>query len=987
MVMAGNGVTGVGAMEKGSWKSFVGKMRRLPGLVWDTAWKIGREDPRRVIHSVKVGLSLTLVSLLYLTDPLFQGFGNNAMWAVMTVVVVLEFTAGATLCKGLNRGLGTLLAGSLAFLIEAISDIPGKIFRAIFIGTAVFLIGATATYMRFIPHIKRNFDYGVIVFLLTFNLITVSSYRFDIIGMTSQRIYTIAIGCGICLLMSLLIFPNWSGEDLHNSTVSKLEGLARSIEACVNEYFDDAKTKISEDMNSSKDPINQDYKAVLDSKASDETLALYASWEPRHLRHCCRHQWHQYVKLGAVLRHFGYSAIALNGCLQSEIQTPQSIRALFRKPCSQVAGEVSRVLMELADSIRKRRRCRPEGVSDHLQEALQDLNTAIKSKPRLFFGSKHNQASNPVAAATASPKHDKDSGVHSPSMKTETSASDQSKVFAGKVLRRSSSKIAITSLEFSEALPFAAFASLLVEMVARLDLVIEEVEALGRLANFEEFKPGLCLSITINTPGTVSSVFLIKAMKMAMAGKGVTGEAALEKGGSKSFAGKLRRLPGLVWQTAWKVGREDPRRVIHSLKVGLSLTLVSLLYLTEPLFQGIGENAMWAVMTVVVVLEFTAGATLCKGLNRGLGTLCAGSLAFLIEYISEAGKIFHAIFIATAVFLIGATATYMRFIPHIKRNFDYGEDLHNSTLFKLEGLARSIEACVNEYFQDAETKVGEDNSPKDPLNQDYKAVLDSKSSDESLALYASWEPRKLRLCYRHPWQQYVKLGAVLRHFGYSAIALNGCLQSEIQILNMKVMTPRSIRALFSNPCIRVAGEVSKVLMELADSIRMCRKCYPERLSDHLQEALQDLNTAIKSQPRLFFGSKHNQASNMLPVTTATASPKCNKESGVHLQSTKTETSANNQSKESALKVLRPSLSKIAITSLEFSEALPFAAFASLLVEMVARLDLVIEEVEELGRLGNFKEFRPGDEIIVNCETPRTENIAYLQAHLPLNSTE
>lgn len=75
----------------------------------------------------------------------------------------------------------------------------------------------------------------------------------------------------------------------------------------------------------------------------------------------------------------------------------------------------------------------------------------------------------------------------------------------------------------------------------------------------------------------------------------------------KSFSEKLKRFPGLLWQTVWRVGRDDPRRVVHALKVGLSLTLVSLLYLLEPLFKGVGQNAIWAVMTVVVVLEFTAG--------------------------------------------------------------------------------------------------------------------------------------------------------------------------------------------------------------------------------------------------------------------------------------------------------------------------------------------------------------------------------------------
>ncbi|XP_057977289.1 aluminum-activated malate transporter 12-like [Malania oleifera] len=502
MAMAGEAGVPGGKSSMEVWKKrihvFREKLRRFPCSVWQTVWKVGRDDPRRAIHALKVGLSLALVSLLYLLEPLFRGIGQNAMWAVMTVVVVLEFTAGATLCKGLNRGLGTLLAGSLAFFIEYIATASGHVLRAVFIGIAVFLIGAIATYIRFIPYIKKNYDYGVVIFLLTFNLITVSSYRIgNVMNIAHERFYTIAIGCGVCLVMSLLIFPNWSGEDMHNSTVFKLEGLAKSIEACVNKYFSDAESEVREDK-SSEDPIYKGYKAVLDSKSIDETLALHASWEPRHSRHCHRFPWQQYVKLGAALRHFGYTVVAIHGCLQTEIQTPRSVRALFKDPCIRVAGEVSKALMELADSIRKRRHCSPELLSDHLHEALQDLNTAIKSQPRLFLGSNSNQATNilALAAATASQKQAKDSsGVSLATVKTDSSAllewkSKKASENERKVLRPQLSKIAITSLEFSEALPFAAFASLLVETVARLDHVIEEVEELGRIATFKEFVPG-----------------------------------------------------------------------------------------------------------------------------------------------------------------------------------------------------------------------------------------------------------------------------------------------------------------------------------------------------------------------------------------------------------------------------------------------------------------------------------------------------------------
>ncbi|CAL0311621.1 unnamed protein product [Lupinus luteus] len=480
------------------------RVRIFPSSALETACKVGREDPRRVTHALKVGLSLTLVSLLYLLEPLYDGIGQSAIWAVMTVVVVLEFTAGATLCKGLNRGLGTLLAGALAFFIGYVGKRSGRVFQAVFIGASVFLIGAIATYMRFIPYIKKNYDYGLVIFLLTFNLITVSSYRVEsVLKMAHDRIYTIAIGCVICLLMSLLIFPNWSGEDLHNSTVYKLEGLAKSIEACVNEYFY-GEIEATGEMKLSEDLIYKGYKTVLDSKSTDEILALHASWEPRHSRYCHRFPCQQYVKVGAVLRQFGYTVVALHGCLRTEIQTPRSVRALFKDPCIRLASEVSKVLIELSNSIKNRRHCSPEILSDHLHEALQDLNTAIKSQPRLFLGPKHKH--NKIATAlVGQERQGKAPGFSISSVKTDSSAlldwkTKQSKETDRKSLRTQLSKIAITSLEFSEALPFAAFASLLVETVAKLDLVIEEIEELGRLACFNEYKPGDEFVVTCEEP-------------------------------------------------------------------------------------------------------------------------------------------------------------------------------------------------------------------------------------------------------------------------------------------------------------------------------------------------------------------------------------------------------------------------------------------------------------------------------------------------------
>lgn len=56
--------------------------------------KQSKYDKRKVLHSIKVGIALVLVSLLYLLDPMYKRVGDNAMWAIMTVVVIFEFTAG-----------------------------------------------------------------------------------------------------------------------------------------------------------------------------------------------------------------------------------------------------------------------------------------------------------------------------------------------------------------------------------------------------------------------------------------------------------------------------------------------------------------------------------------------------------------------------------------------------------------------------------------------------------------------------------------------------------------------------------------------------------------------------------------------------------------------------------------------------------------------------------------------------------------------------
>jgi uncharacterized membrane protein YccC len=81
------------------------------------------------------------------------------------------------------------------------------------------------------PKIKKRYDYGVMIFLLTFNLVVVSGIRVEkVLQLARERLLTIGMGFAICIFISLLIFPIWASDELHDSMASKFEDLAHSIE-------------------------------------------------------------------------------------------------------------------------------------------------------------------------------------------------------------------------------------------------------------------------------------------------------------------------------------------------------------------------------------------------------------------------------------------------------------------------------------------------------------------------------------------------------------------------------------------------------------------------------------------------------------------------------------------------------------------------------------------------------------------------------------
>ncbi|KAK9727060.1 hypothetical protein RND81_05G255400 [Saponaria officinalis] len=353
----------------------------IAGIINYTAMveKIARDDPRRLVHSCKVGLALTLVSLLYYFKPLYDSFGVSAMWAVMTVVVIFEFTVGATLGKGLNRATATLVAGGLGVGTHHLASLCGKIGEPVLIGSFVFLLAAVATFIRFFPKIKARYDYGFLIFILTFSFISISGYRgLEIIELAHKRLSTIAIGACVSLLINIFIYPVWAGEELHNSVAHNTELLSHFLEGFVSEYF-----KLPEGEANAKDVSKslQGYKSVLNSKSIEENLANFANWEPGHGKFGYNHPWNQYIKLGVLIRKCAYRIDALCVHINSDVEVPQKLGEQIKEACTLMSYESSKALKKLSKSLKSMKHPSTT-VNAHIvssKAAVKTLNTLLKS--------------------------------------------------------------------------------------------------------------------------------------------------------------------------------------------------------------------------------------------------------------------------------------------------------------------------------------------------------------------------------------------------------------------------------------------------------------------------------------------------------------------------------------------------------------------------------------------------------------------------------
>ncbi|KAF3783513.1 Aluminum-activated malate transporter 9 [Nymphaea thermarum] len=467
-----------------------------------------KEDVNRLIFSLKVGLAVLLVSLLILVRAPYEVFGSSIIWAILTVAIMFEYTVGATFNKGFNRALGSLLAGVLAITIAQIALHAGRVAEPLIIGISIFFIGAVTSFLKQWPSMTP-YEYGFRVVLFTFCLIIVSGYRMGNPTRTAMdRLSSIVIGAVVTLLVNVLVFPIWAGEQLHRELIRSFDAVADSLEECVKKYLSEEGSEVPEFEKAVKDelvdePAFQRCRSILNSASKLDSLANSAKWEPPHGKFShFFYPWAEYVKVGAILRHCAYEVMALHGCLHSEIQAPYNLRIAFQSEIQDAASHAAELVRSLGKDIGSMKLSLQASLLEKVHCSTEKLQRSIYTHSYLLIaGHGPVEASGPTLAAPDACKHlaevprdlsvDTPNGsetcyelmkkqhrkLHSwPSREVDEFEEDAA---MGSLLPR------MKMLESTTSLSLATFTSLLIEFVARLDHLVDAVNKLGKLANFK----------------------------------------------------------------------------------------------------------------------------------------------------------------------------------------------------------------------------------------------------------------------------------------------------------------------------------------------------------------------------------------------------------------------------------------------------------------------------------------------------------------------
>eukprot|EP00898_Chlorokybus_atmophyticus_P008462 jgi/Chlat1/8617/Chrsp86S08026 len=360
------------------------------------------------VLSIKVGLASTLCSLLVLVPAIDTWLEGVGIWAVLTVGLVLEPNVGTSLSKGLNRVVGTSIAGALAVAVNHVAPLFGPA-HVYVIYALVFLGGALPTFLRFASPLKAQWNYAAVMASQTFHLLILTGYYSDEdILVPTMRLAMVVMGFVLAGCINVVIKPVFAGTQLHSFITKSFISASECIDQVVTLYCDAAAldhvndelaTNNNNSNNNNKNKKNKNnqkkrkedithtvYRDLAAMKTQEEKFLLSVWWEPPHGKFRSGYPWARYAGLAAELRYSLHGIVALDGCLRSQIQADESLRDLFRPHFLRIGSCSSQVLKALGKSLAEHRPAPdPNTLLGEAEEAAVALQEALSEHSALLF--------------------------------------------------------------------------------------------------------------------------------------------------------------------------------------------------------------------------------------------------------------------------------------------------------------------------------------------------------------------------------------------------------------------------------------------------------------------------------------------------------------------------------------------------------------------------------------------------------------------------
>lgn len=162
-------------------------------------------------RAIRTSLAVFIGVVIYRNFSLVQGF-----WVPLTIVIIMQATTAATLRKGLQRFIGTLVGVTLGSLLALNVHHP-------------YIIDALLVIFLFIAYYMKAFNlinYGVFVIPLSIMIVFLISAivpQEHAHAIILARLYDTSVGALIGITMTFLVLPNSLKQDIEKGVANVID--------------------------------------------------------------------------------------------------------------------------------------------------------------------------------------------------------------------------------------------------------------------------------------------------------------------------------------------------------------------------------------------------------------------------------------------------------------------------------------------------------------------------------------------------------------------------------------------------------------------------------------------------------------------------------------------------------------------------------------------------------------------------------------------